>query len=222
AGRPRSPSSPRATAVTRTPSATSAWTVALPTPELAPVTTASFPRSDVIRSTLLTGRRSGGVKRCCQPAWLANSSKECRIARGLRRFASTWGFIQPGRGRSKMKRLEDKVAIVTGATSGIGRSCAVRFAQEGAHVVVAGRRREAGEAVAASLGGGSLFVQADELRGGRPSARRDDPSATHFRLVRPGSGQNGSGVVAETDLRRRYRGISRYSDAEPAVASICS
>ena len=60
-----------------------------------------------------------------------------------------------------MKRLEDKVAIVTGATSGIGRSCAVRFAQEGAHVVVAGRRREAGEAVAASLGGGSLFVQAD-------------------------------------------------------------
>ena len=63
-----------------------------------------------------------------------------------------------------MKRLEDKVAIVTGATSGIGRACAVRFAQEGAHVVVAGRRREAGEGVAASLGGRSLFVPADVSR----------------------------------------------------------
>src|SRR5437016_9734228 len=63
-----------------------------------------------------------------------------------------------------MKRLEDKVAIVTGGTSGIGRACAVRFAQEGAHVVVAGRRREAGEAVAASLGGRSQFVPADVSR----------------------------------------------------------
>src|SRR5262245_45133238 len=60
-----------------------------------------------------------------------------------------------------MKQLEEKVTIVTGATSGIGRACAVRFAQEGAHVVVAGRRREAGEGVAASLGGGALFVRAD-------------------------------------------------------------
>src|SRR5262249_34830821 len=59
-----------------------------------------------------------------------------------------------------MKQLEEKVAIVTGATSGIGRACAVRFAQEGAHVVVAGRRREAGEAVAASLRG-AVFVRAD-------------------------------------------------------------
>src|SRR4029453_13663216 len=83
------------------------------------------------------------------------------VARGPRRFASTWGFIQPGRGRSNMKRLEDKVAIVTGATSGIGRSCAVRFAQEGAHVVVAGRRRGAGEAVAPARGGRCGLFQGD-------------------------------------------------------------
>jgi NAD(P)-dependent dehydrogenase (short-subunit alcohol dehydrogenase family) len=38
------------------------------------------------------------------------------------------------------KRFEDRVVLVTGATSGIGRSCAVALAKEGAKVVAAGRR----------------------------------------------------------------------------------
>jgi 3-oxoacyl-[acyl-carrier protein] reductase len=46
-------------------------------------------------------------------------------------------------------RLADKVAIVTGAAQGIGRAYALRFAREGARVVVADLREEAASETAA-------------------------------------------------------------------------
>ena len=45
------------------------------------------------------------------------------------------------------KDLQDKVAIVTGGTSGIGRDTSVLFAKAGAKVVVAGRRETEGKSI---------------------------------------------------------------------------
>lgn len=60
-----------------------------------------------------------------------------------------------------MHGLDERVAIVVGATSGIGVAIAERFADEGATVVVAGRRQDAGQQIAERLGGESQFVRTD-------------------------------------------------------------
>lgn len=58
----------------------------------------------------------------------------------------------------------DKVALVTGATSGVGRACAIRFANDGYHVGAIGRNREAADSVMAEIaaaGGSATALIAD-------------------------------------------------------------
>ncbi|HEV7367969.1 SDR family oxidoreductase [Arenibaculum sp.] len=61
-------------------------------------------------------------------------------------------------------RLQNKVAIVTGAGSGFGEGIARRFAAEGARVVLADINEDAGRRVAAEIGDAALFVRADVSR----------------------------------------------------------
>jgi NAD(P)-dependent dehydrogenase (short-subunit alcohol dehydrogenase family) len=83
-----------------------------------------------------------------------------------------------------MRRFEGKVALVTGATRGIGAFTARRLASEGAKVAVCGRSQDAGEALVHELGGAqhALFIHADLLNPADCAAVIDTTVATFGRL----------------------------------------
>jgi NAD(P)-dependent dehydrogenase (short-subunit alcohol dehydrogenase family) len=58
-------------------------------------------------------------------------------------------------------RVQNKVAVVTGAGSGIGRACAIALAREGARVVLVGRRKERLEETASTIGNSAFVLTAD-------------------------------------------------------------
>lgn len=63
-----------------------------------------------------------------------------------------------------MNGLKDKVALITGGTSGIGATTALALAQAGTHVVITGRREKEGEAIAEQIrkhGVKGVFVRGD-------------------------------------------------------------
>ena len=81
--------------------------------------------------------------------------------------------------------LQDKVALVTGGTSGIGRATAVAFGEAGAKVVLSGRREAEGEETAALIrdtGAECLFVRSDVSDEAEVQALVEKTIATYGRL----------------------------------------
>jgi NAD(P)-dependent dehydrogenase (short-subunit alcohol dehydrogenase family) len=76
-------------------------------------------------------------------------------------------------------RLKGKIAVITGAGSGIGRACAIALAREGARVALVGRRRDRLDAVACEIGSSALVISADVSK--RPDVDGViEQTATHF------------------------------------------
>jgi len=84
-----------------------------------------------------------------------------------------------------MNMLTNKIALVTGATSGIGRATAIAFAREGAKVVVSGRREKEGDETIALIkkaGGEGTFVKTDVTREADVTALLAKTLSTYGRL----------------------------------------
>src|ERR1700689_3908340 len=84
-----------------------------------------------------------------------------------------------------MFNYANKIALVTGGTSGIGKATALAFARAGAKVVVTGRREKEGAAVVAEiqkLGGTAAFPRADVSQEADVKAMVDFTLATYGRL----------------------------------------
>ena len=79
-------------------------------------------------------------------------------------------------------RLEGKIAVITGAASGIGEATAIRFVEEGACVVVSDIQVEAGQAVADRLGDAARFIATDVTDEAQVAAAVDLAIATWGRL----------------------------------------
>ena len=82
----------------------------------------------------------------------------------------------------RFMRLQDKVALITGGTSGIGKATAVLFAKEGAKVAITGRNEKRGHAVIEQIlngGGQAIFLRTD-VRKAAECRRAVDETVSSF------------------------------------------
>ena len=83
---------------------------------------------------------------------------------------------------STSAKLQGKVAIVTGGTTGIGLATAKRFAAEGAQVIVTGRRQAELDAAVDAIGHGAIGLSVDSSKPADLDALYERVGATHGRI----------------------------------------
>lgn len=109
--------------------------------------------------------------------------------------------------------FENKVALVTGGTSGIGKEAALELARAGAKVVVAGRRENEGQEVVQAvekLGGEARFVKTDVSREGDVKALVDKTVATFGRLdfaFNNAGVEGAAGMTTEKQTEQNFRHV---------------
>jgi NAD(P)-dependent dehydrogenase (short-subunit alcohol dehydrogenase family) len=82
-------------------------------------------------------------------------------------------------------RLQNKVSLITGGTSGIGEATALLFAREGARVAITGRNEERGHQIAARIlesGGEAIFLRTDVRHAGDCKRAVDETLSSWGRL----------------------------------------
>src|SRR5882757_1782234 len=111
-----------------------------------------------------------------RPAWI-----EPQVIEGSRfqSSSSSYETRSPQPIAASGKRLSGKIAIVTGAGSGIGRACAIAFAREGARVALVGRRRAPLDEVAGEIGS-AAFVSAGDVSDKNDIERIVRETVVHF------------------------------------------
>lgn len=115
-------------------------------------------------------------------------------------------------------RLEGKVAIITGATSGMGKGIAQRFVKEGASVILSGRDEERGNELMKSLqleGGRAVFVKGD-VSEAKTNENLVRAAINHFGkldIVVTNAGKLGLGSVTDIDINEWHETINTNLNA---------
>src|SRR6267378_2530716 len=118
------------------------------------------------------------------------------------------GTLPVSGGPRKDSNMSNQVVLITGGLTGIGRAAAVAFAKKGAKVVVAGRRDEAGKALAKELrsfGSEAEFINADVRKDDEVRALVDKTVARFGRLDVAVNNAGTEGQVVILSMRHEVR-----------------